>query len=330
MKRIISFLFISIMLVGCSAHKPMEPAAMYTAPDFSKHLPENITVIRLKLNPLLDVADTAFYPDLGLSASTTWPYYLCPPGHENMKEAKEFMVVRLELDDGQKIGLVFLPEKLEKFKAWKGGMTDHAGKRFYGPDGQMAYVPDWETAKIKNFEDIIKPVGEMKTIEAAKGSREYEDLLHLLEPFKAEAAARFELAKKITNDYMKSYGIPIGTSIDDAQMKVLLNDQSFQERMVSLLTDNWYGAITYPLWTPEQYGLSIIISKVFQIPTKFWDFDINRPGYMDRKLTAIQGGAMIDHYDLNYGFKSYFSPEDVAALQEMLEKHRGAINSGVK
>ncbi len=297
MKSIFAVVVMLFALSGCAGNMAMQALEMHSAPDFSSKMPDNITVIRLALNAHLDLSDTAFYPDFGVPNSTTWPFYLCAPGQKDINEAKKLMAIRFELSKEQQVLLVYIPEKLENIKNHTGFLTDHAGKRIYSADSKkMAYVPNLTKVKPENFPDVVKPIGSMNTIEAVKGTKQYEDLMSLLDPFKKAAEENWKEALKVRDDYLKAYDIPVGINLSEEQAKILLNDQSFQEKMMSLLTDDWYGVITFPLWTPEQYGVSMLITKVFQIPTKFWKDDLNKPGYMDRTLTASQGAAMILHY----------------------------------
>ncbi len=284
------------LLVGCSTHKPMTAIEMHTAPNFEDNLPEHITVLRLKMNEILDLSDTAFNVDLG-AMSSTWSFYLCAPGDETPEQARRFLAVRFPLQD-EDVLLVYIPEKLENIKDYKGFVTDHAGKRIFSADASMAHVPGWQKIKVENFPEIIQPVKDMKTIEAQKGSAVYKDLMQLLSPFRKDAEDRWSLASKVRDDYLRAYGVQTGIALDDDQIKQLTQDEDFVEKMKSFLGDNWYGVITFPLWTPEQYGMSILITKVFQIPTKFWSLDVDQPGYMDGKPKRSEVAAMILYQEM--------------------------------
>ncbi len=318
-RSIFIFAVLVLMLSGCSTHQPMMSQEMYSAPNFAELMPENITVVRYELNPLLDISDTAFYPDYGFEPSTTWPFYFLPSGETDMKKAKRVLGVRFDLQPKPVI-LIYFPQKLEEIKDSLLFMTDHAGKRVVSSSGQLIFLPDWQSMSSEEINKFVDSIGEMNTIEATRGSQAYKDLVTLLNPFLYQAEKNWLKASSIRDDYYRDSGIKVGSKLTEKQLKFITKDESFKAKIVSFLGENWYGVITFPLWTPEQYGMSVLLTKVFQIPTKFWSYDFDKPGYMDRKLTALQGGSMIEYHDKHYGFKSMFSPEDVKILQELVKQ----------
>jgi hypothetical protein len=321
-KQSILFLLIAslLMLSACGGKQPMLPNEMHSAPNFKKLMPETITAVTLKLNQNLDVSDTAFYPDRGIQPSTSWPYYLLPDGETEMKNAKELLAVRVDPLMSANTLVVCFPESLTGLENNHGVLADHAIKRLYNSKGQMIYAPDWQDRKVSDFSGFIEQVGDMNVIEAHRGEKAYDDILTIFVPFVHEKEKAWSLAINARDSYYLDHDIPVASALTEQQMKMVTGDEKLKTKLISFLKDDWYGVITFPLWTPEQYGMSVLITKVFKIPTHFWSYDFDRPGYMDRKLTAIQGGAMINHYDKNYGFKSMFSPEDVAVLQELIEQ----------
>ena len=320
-RSILFILMVSLlMLSGCANKSPMMPKQMFSAPNLKELMPETITAVTLRLNQDLDVTDTAFYPDRGIQASTSWPFMLLPEGETEMKNAKELLAVRMSPQIARKALVVYFSESAEEVKKFKGFLTDHAMKRLYNSRGSKVPVSNWQNKKVADFSDFIEKIGDMNLIEVHRGTKAYDDVLSVFNPFVHDKEQAWSLAKEARDDYYREHGISVASALTEKQMQMVMNDEDLKTKLISFLKDDWYGVITFPLWTPEQYGISVLITKVFKIPTHFWSYDFERPGYMDRKLTAIQGGAMIDHYDKNHGFKSMFSKKDVATMQKMIDE----------
>ena len=309
-----------LMLSGCAGHKPMSPIKMYSAPNFSEMMPETITAVTLKLNQNLDVSDTAFYPNYDIKPSTSWPFFRLPSGETDMSKAREFLAVRMDSRSAPNTLVMCFSEKLTAVEKDYGFLGDHAIEHLYNSKGQMIYAPNWQDKEIDDFSGFVEQIGDMNIIEVHRGEKAYDNLLVIFEPFVHEQEEAWSMGIKIRDDRYREVGIPIASILSKQQTKLVMSDEEFKAKLISFLGENWYGVITFPLWTPEQYGVSMLITKVFQIPTKFWSMDMDRPGFMGRKLIAQQGGVMIDYYDKTYGFKSMFSPEDVAVLQELVRQ----------
>ena len=102
-----------------------------------------------------------------------------------------------------------------------------------------------------------------------------------------------QLASKEVRKIYKEYGIPFYSALacrkKFSKSWKVADATSF---LKAIFGEGWYVVATYPILTPQAYGAYVLLTKVFQIPKQLFQEDLNKPGYMDRVLTAG------DYYDL--------------------------------
>lgn len=294
----------------------MNSQEMYTAPDLKTALPEKMTAIVYPLPPILNVPDAALYPDTDIGPSTTWPFILLPKGATDTKEAKKLLAVRVTVPSifDEPILIIFVPESYEAVKDNIGFVIDHAAERLVGADGHLYKITDWDRFNPSDCGGVVQPISGLLYSEEIRGTESYNNKLSLLQNFHQEMGDNWYKAQKATYRYFTDKGIKLGNSLTEEQVKMITEDQLFMSKLKSFLGTGWGFFISYPFLTPDTYGLNMMVSKVFQIPDYFWRPNLNKEGYMDRTLTALQAEAMMEYRDRTYGL----TREEIKAVKALL------------
>lgn len=275
------FAFALVSLAGCGRHYVMEGQDMYTAPSLAE-MPEKITVVAFKLDPVLDLAE-------GGDGRFSWRAVMWNAAGE------EHNLLALSLNYSgarQKVLLIAVPQSLAEVTGNYLAVFDHGGKRVYNHLGQCRELDSLakkiEVGKYKNFLTEIK-AGEF-TKEIGRGSAEYEGLLQLYREFRIQ---ELDLVRKYI--YTKH-----GSNLTAEQLKKIASDDSVVTSFVDWLGRDWKAYLTYPFMGIEATGLIAGVVKVFTFPS-IWGDKINRPGYMEYVGDSEHIAKMILRGVQNYG-----------------------------
>ncbi|RLC39085.1 hypothetical protein DRH27_00590 [Candidatus Falkowbacteria bacterium] len=280
---------------GCASNKT-KPEEMFFAPDFPKTKKDIITNIDFRLPEKLDVADTAFLGESGIKIpSFSWKTVEWKKEKNGKwKVVGEWYALRLEIPNEEPLLVITFPDDGRDHFGNLISVRDHAGLRLYNQQGQYIHVPEgWRKVNPDDYPNFFTKISDKNTVKLTKGSLEYDDCMNFYDKFITEA---LESRDKV---YSK-YDVPIGTPFSKELLDRVKNDPEV-EKLKSFFFDNWYVFFTYPLLSPVDYGAFIFISKAWQIPTTFWKDDTDRPGYMDRRLTASGAYNMMEYYSRKYG-----------------------------
>jgi hypothetical protein len=312
--RIVFLLSIVLLSSACAKIEPMSRTDMYAAPDFKAALPDNIVCVRGVVNDVLDNANAALYPDSSLPPSRTYPFYRVKAG-KRMEDADIIPGLRFNVGETRLI-MTCMPGTLAEVGADYGGFGDHSAERLIAPNGQHFRVEDWQDKRPEKLAPIIMPIKDLVVIEAKKGTEQYEQLISLFAPYQELYSKRWQKSQSILREKCEEMNIPLGTTLSEENLAMMLADEEFVAKLRSVLFEDWFLLLTYPLMTPEKYGLSMLVIKVLRIPVKFWETDMDNPGYPDRAMTAIDTAAMLK-YDrmnrINWG-------EQIMALRKEIEE----------
>jgi len=155
---------------------------------------------------------------------------------------------------------------------------------------------------VKDYPEFFTVIGSDNSMEVARGTDDYAGLMDFYKQFRTIEAMQ------IRDSVYKKYGIPLGTALTEEQLKRIEKDPAV-DKLRDFFFDKWYVLFTYPLLSPTDYGVFIFIAKVFQIPSVWWKDDLNKPGYMDRTLTAGSAFDMMEYYSRKYGFQAKGIPQ---------------------
>lgn len=275
------FAFVLASLAGCGRHYVMERQDMYTAPSLAE-IPEKITVVAFKLDPVLDLAE-------GGDGRFSWRAVMWNAAGE------EHNLLALSLNYPgvkQKVLLIAVPQSLAEVTGNYLAVFDHGGSRIYNHHGEQRELDSLakkiEVGKYKDFLTEIKAGEFVKEI--SRGSVEYEGLLGLYKEFRVQELG---LAKKYV--YAK-----YGSNLTAEQLKKIASDDSVVTSFVDWLGRDWKAYLTYPFMGIEATGLIVGVVKVFTLPS-IWGDKINRPGYMEYVGDSEHTAKMILRGVKNYG-----------------------------
>ena len=307
-KRDISVLLIIglfVLTLGGCATSMTKPTDMFLAPDFSENQLDKITNMFFPLPVKIDVAGSAFLYDFGINTpSYSWK----APEWRRKENGKwevvaEWVAVRLEIQNEEPSLIVSYPNGKKEHLGNLTAIVDHGGKRLYNQKGQYIYVPDgWRKVNPEDYPEFFTVIGSDNSMEVAKGTDDYAGLMDFYKQFRTVEAMQ------IRDSVYKKYGIPLGTALTEEQLKRIEKDPAV-DKLRDFFFDKWYVLFTYPLLSPTDYGVFIFIAKVFQVPSIWWKDDLNKPGYMDRELTAASAFDMMEYYSRKYGFQAKGIPQ---------------------
>ncbi len=291
----LGLILLALFLSGCASSMTSQEE-MFIAPNFEQEeaRPETITNVMFRLSPRLDVADSAFLYDLGIKTpSLSWKAILWRK-REGDWQREELKALRLRRPDAAARLIITIPYSLSKVENAYLAVVDHAGNRIYNRQGKYI-MKDYRDVDPENLSDFLSLVGESDPLELKKGSEDYKQILSLYKKFAVLEALQ------LRNHIYKQEGIPVGTVLTKEQLdRIEEKYESHTSKLKELFLDDWYVIFTYPLLSPVEYGGYIMASKLFQIPSVWWKKDVNRPGYMDRKLTAAGAYDMMSYFAQHY------------------------------
>lgn len=316
----LGLILLALFLSGCASSMTSQEE-MFIAPNFEQEeaRSETLTNVMFRLPPRLDVADSAFLYDLGIKTpSLSWKAILWRK-QEGDWQKEELKALRLRRRNAAARLIITIPYPLDEVKDDYLAVVDHAGNRIYNRQGKYI-MKDYRDVDPEKLSEFLSLVGNSDPLELKKGSQDYKQILSLYKKFAVLEALQFR-------DYIyKKEGIPAGTVLTQEQLdRIDEKYESHTSKLKELFLDDWYVIFTYPLLSPVEYGGYIMASKLFQIPSVWWKKDVNRPGYMDRKLTAAGAYDMMSYFAQHYLSRggSLGSGELTAKEQQILQEATG-------
>ncbi|NQU77452.1 hypothetical protein HQ544_02025 [Candidatus Falkowbacteria bacterium] len=317
MKKIV-VICMGLLLVGCASSK-MDQKGMFSGPNFDKAQLESMVNIVFPLPAKLDVADSAFLYDFGIKTpSYSWKAMRWNKKGKEWQVVGPFFAVRLEQSGKEPRLLISFPGVLKDMDGDLVAVADHSGTRLYNQKGKYIKVAGgWSKVSPGDYQGFFTAITVENSLEIKQDSPEYTAMMEFYKKFQVLEALQMR-------DYVyKKLGIPVGTALSKEQLEKV-DGTPIGEKLKELFLDKWYVLFTYPLLSPVDYGLFIMVAKVFQIPTMWWKDDLNKPGYMDRTLTAESAFDMMEYYQKRYS--SGYSAPTIGITpqeQEALEKATG-------
>lgn len=294
MKRYaIAFLLLALILGGC-ASKHISQKEMFVTPRLSDFT--EVTAITFKLNPQLDVADTMFLYNIGVqSTSFSWKAVIWKPTKKGW-DVEELLAVRFE-HEGQKFLLVTYPGPRDSLNGAYVGILDHAGRRVYNLSGAWAEV----SGSLKSLPKKKGMVQFLTQISEGSGfvnsfRKDQQDFTDLEAYYQAFRKSEVESLKKYVYD---KYGVKYDAVVSTEVLKAVEADNSLGKKFVRWLGEDWKVLFTYPLMSVEKTGASMLLAKVFTLPS-IWQDEIDKAGYMDRTPTAAETYDMIQYFAEEY------------------------------
>ncbi len=334
-------LFVALITQGCSGmntltnssapyKKVTTSSEMYQGPAIEEDA-EFLAAVLLPVNFYWNLGDTARNVDYNLPNSTTWRFVILPTDATDMSEAEIFYSIKYN-ENRHPFQACFLNEEIKGFNVKSGFVLDHGGTRIMGANGKYRLVKDWRKIDPSKHKDIIMPISRMKTVEAWRDKDSdkalYVSLQKLISAYKYDVKVRVSLANKILNKKKKEKGIPLKSKLSLAQQELLLGDESLQEQLWLLLSDDWDIMINFPLLGLAEVGSYIVLSKVFHIGAGLFGEKLDRPGFMDgRNLSNLDVAAMLGQWQEEYGF----TYEETQALRKIAQEYlkREKLYSGI-
>lgn len=294
-RKVLVVLLIVALISGCASGK-MSVKEMYQGPNFSasKEMPSQYTIFAFISNPRLDIPDSAIFVDWGIETpSLSWKFIVWHKLPNNDYEIIEAIAIRYE-DKGKVYLITALPD-VQLGEDDFLGVSDHAGKRIYNQQGR-SIMANWKNLNPEKYKHFLTAVKTAKGETVYKGSKKYENITTLGKIFRVEEGIQFK------NTVYKKYGIPAGTVLTEQELKIFEDDPWFQDRIKKALFTNWKVLFTYPILSPTTYGAFILVAKVFDISSLWWEDDPTGPGYMDRTMTGASTYDQVErHLRIRYG-----------------------------
>lgn len=243
---LITGILLTILLSACSHN--MRQQDMFRAPDLQA-LPEVFTVVRFEPNSQLELAGS-------VGGRFAWPAVVMDKNGKKDEHyrAIDYRVINPRAPRGM---FIVLSGSLAQYEGKKTGIEDRCGELICNQAGACI-----QNSGIKYNSPFLTEIkaGAPGITEVRKGS----DLYWAMVKMQEEAGLKFvSVLKKRLED---KYGIYDMSTMTKDQLEAIAEKDSTVRSIIRELGSGWYGLIAYPIVTPVEEGVYILLAKVVKLP----------------------------------------------------------------